>query len=196
MPRAIVLLVVFLDLLSAGILIPIQPFFAEALGARPALVTALEASYALTQFLMVPIWGRLSDRHGRRPVIRDRARADGAREAAGDGAVASDPAGGPPVARHGAVPRHLRHRGDVHLDLPAGRPALPRAGVGRDRGPRAASAPDQGRAIGLSNSMVAFGRVIGPAGAGVLLEQGLAFPFVLAAGLTSCAAALAMTLRR
>ncbi len=67
--RTIVLAVVFLDLVGAGILIPIQPFFAESLGADATRVTWLEASYAAMQLLMVPVWGRLSDRHGRRPLI-------------------------------------------------------------------------------------------------------------------------------
>lgn len=67
--RFVALTVVFIDLVSAGILIPIQPFFAESLGARPAVVTALEASYAGMQFLLVPVWGRMSDRHGRRPLV-------------------------------------------------------------------------------------------------------------------------------
>lgn len=60
---------IFLDLLGFGILIPIQPFYAEAFGARPFTVTMLGASYSAMQFLFAPLWGRLSDRIGRRPVI-------------------------------------------------------------------------------------------------------------------------------
>jgi len=65
----IVFLTVFLDLVGFGILIPIQPFFAERLGASPSVVTLLGASYSLMQFLFTPFWGRLSDRIGRRPVM-------------------------------------------------------------------------------------------------------------------------------
>lgn len=65
----VVFLTVFLDLIGFGIIIPIQPFFAIALGATPSLVTLLGASFSLMQFVFSPLWGRLSDRIGRRPVM-------------------------------------------------------------------------------------------------------------------------------
>ena len=58
-----------MDLIGFGVIIPISPFFAESLGANPALITLLGAVYSLTQFVFAPFWGRLSDRVGRRPVI-------------------------------------------------------------------------------------------------------------------------------
>ena len=60
---------VFLDLIGFGIIIPIQPFYAELLGASPAVVTLLGGAYSLMQFIFAPFWGRLSDRWGRRPII-------------------------------------------------------------------------------------------------------------------------------
>jgi MFS transporter, DHA1 family, tetracycline resistance protein len=66
---AIVFFTVFMDLVGFGIIIPIQPFFAETLGASPTLVTLLGASFSLMQFLFTPFWGRLSDRVGRRPIM-------------------------------------------------------------------------------------------------------------------------------
>jgi len=65
----IIFLTVFLDLLGFGILIPIQPFYAESFGARPAVVTLLSASFSLVQFLFAPLLGRLSDSVGRRPIM-------------------------------------------------------------------------------------------------------------------------------
>ena len=65
----LVFLTIFLDLLGFGIIIPIQPFYAEAFGASPTQVTWLGAAYSVMQFLFVPLWGRLSDRVGRRPVV-------------------------------------------------------------------------------------------------------------------------------
>lgn len=62
-------LTLFLDLLGFGIIIPIQPFYAESFGAAPAVVTLLGASYSLMQFIFAPLWGRWSDRIGRRPVV-------------------------------------------------------------------------------------------------------------------------------
>lgn len=65
----IVFLTIFLDLVGFGIIIPIQPFFAQKLGASPTVVTLLGASFSLMQFIFAPVWGRLSDRTGRRPVM-------------------------------------------------------------------------------------------------------------------------------
>lgn len=65
----IAFITIFLDLVGFGIIIPVQPFYAEAFGATPALVTWLGASYSLMQFLFAPLWGRISDRIGRRPVL-------------------------------------------------------------------------------------------------------------------------------
>lgn len=65
----LVFLTVFLDLVGFGIIIPIQPFYAEKLGASPTVITLLGASFSLMQFLFGSFWGRLSDRIGRRPVM-------------------------------------------------------------------------------------------------------------------------------
>ena len=65
----IVFFTLFLDLLGFGIIIPIQPFWAERFGAEPWLITLLGATYSLMQFLFVPWWGRLSDKLGRRPIM-------------------------------------------------------------------------------------------------------------------------------
>lgn len=65
----VVFFTLFLDLLGFGIIIPIQPFFAESFGAAPSVVTLLSASYSLMQLLFAPLWGRLSDRFGRRPIV-------------------------------------------------------------------------------------------------------------------------------
>jgi MFS family permease len=62
-------LTLFLDLLGFGILIPIQPFYAESFGATPQVATLLGASYSLMQLVFAPMWGALSDRVGRRPVV-------------------------------------------------------------------------------------------------------------------------------
>ena len=71
MSRALipVLLVVFLDLLGFGIVIPLLTFYSEDFGATPLQVTLLMAVYSLAQFAFAPLWGALSDRVGRRPVL-------------------------------------------------------------------------------------------------------------------------------
>jgi MFS transporter, DHA1 family, tetracycline resistance protein len=66
---ATIWLTLFLDLLGFGIVIPVLPYYASEHGASPAVVTLLSTSFSLAQFAMSPVLGRLSDRHGRRPVM-------------------------------------------------------------------------------------------------------------------------------
>lgn len=65
----ILLIIVFINLVGFGIIIPLLPFYGEHYGATPDQVTLLMAAYSLAQFVTAPIWGRLSDRHGRRPIL-------------------------------------------------------------------------------------------------------------------------------
>ena len=68
-PLGIVFTTVLIDLIGFGIVIPLLPLYAERFGASPTEIGLLTASFALMQFLFAPVWGRLSDRVGRRPVI-------------------------------------------------------------------------------------------------------------------------------
>lgn len=62
-------LIVFIDLVGFGIVIPLLPFYGEHYAATPAEVGLLMATYSAAQFVAAPLWGRLSDRVGRRPVL-------------------------------------------------------------------------------------------------------------------------------
>lgn len=66
---AILFVIVFIDLLGFGMVIPVMPLYAARLGASEAWVGLLSAGYSLMQFVFAPIWGRWSDRVGRRPVL-------------------------------------------------------------------------------------------------------------------------------
>jgi len=66
---AILFVIVFIDLLGFGMVIPVMALYAERLGASPSQTGWLMASYSLAQFVFAPLWGRLSDRHGRRPLL-------------------------------------------------------------------------------------------------------------------------------
>jgi MFS family permease len=65
----VLLLVVFINLVGFGLVIPLLPFYAKSLKAEPWQITALFSAYSLGQFFAEPFWGRLSDRIGRRPVL-------------------------------------------------------------------------------------------------------------------------------
>jgi MFS transporter, DHA1 family, tetracycline resistance protein len=58
-----------IDTLGFGILIPLVPYMADRFGAAPAIITPILGSYSLCQFVAAPLWGRLSDAHGRRPIL-------------------------------------------------------------------------------------------------------------------------------
>jgi MFS transporter, DHA1 family, tetracycline resistance protein len=66
---AILFLIVFIDLVGFGLVIPLLPFYAERFAATPFEMTALFAIYSAMSMLTAPLWGRLSDRVGRRPVL-------------------------------------------------------------------------------------------------------------------------------
>lgn len=68
-PLGIVFTTVVIDLIGFGLVLPILPLWAEEIGASPVQIGILTAAYAVAQLLFAPVWGRLSDRHGRRPVI-------------------------------------------------------------------------------------------------------------------------------
>src|SRR4029079_1024710 len=62
-------LAVVIDLLGFGLVIPFLPALARRLGASDFVATMPGAVYSVMQFAFIPIWGRLSDRIGRRPVL-------------------------------------------------------------------------------------------------------------------------------
>ena len=63
------LLTVFIDMVGFGIIIPLTPFWAERFGASPAVVTLLFATYSAFALVFSFVWGWLSDRWGRKPVL-------------------------------------------------------------------------------------------------------------------------------
>lgn len=66
---AIIFLTVFIDLIGFGIVLPLIPIYSRDFGATETLGGLIMASFSAMQFLFAPMWGRLSDRIGRRPVI-------------------------------------------------------------------------------------------------------------------------------
>jgi DHA1 family tetracycline resistance protein-like MFS transporter len=66
---AVLFLTVFIDLIGFGMVIPFLSFYAREYGASGTKVGAVVGIYSIMQFFFAPVWGRLSDRVGRRPVI-------------------------------------------------------------------------------------------------------------------------------
>lgn len=65
----ILFLVMFFVMVGFGIIIPVLPFLAEKVGGSPTELGLLMAVYSLMQLFFAPIWGRVSDRIGRKPVM-------------------------------------------------------------------------------------------------------------------------------
>jgi len=68
-PLLAIFLIVSVDVLGLTIILPLLPFYAEKLGASPAVVGMLVSTYALCQLIAGPILGRMSDHTGRRPLL-------------------------------------------------------------------------------------------------------------------------------
>jgi DHA1 family tetracycline resistance protein-like MFS transporter len=68
-PLLILALTLFIDMLGFGLILPLIPVYISHYGGGAWVGGMLLGCYSLMQFLTAPLWGRLSDRIGRRPVI-------------------------------------------------------------------------------------------------------------------------------
>ena len=68
---AVIFLTIFVDLLGFGMVLPLLPLYADQYAIDPSgwKIGLLMASFSFMQFLFAPLWGMLSDRVGRRPVL-------------------------------------------------------------------------------------------------------------------------------
>jgi DHA1 family tetracycline resistance protein-like MFS transporter len=64
-----IFIVVFVDLLGFGLILPLLPYYAETFGASPLVIGLIVASYAAASLVGAPLMGRLSDRYGRRRIL-------------------------------------------------------------------------------------------------------------------------------
>jgi multidrug resistance protein len=70
MGKLIVLMVTALvDTIGVVMIVPLLPFYAERFGATGIQIGLLIGSFSIAQLVSAPVWGRLSDRHGRRPTL-------------------------------------------------------------------------------------------------------------------------------
>nr|WP_281351820.1 MFS transporter [Altericroceibacterium indicum] len=65
----VLLLITFINIAGFGIVIPLLPFYGQSFGAPAWEITILFSAYSVGQFIGEPLWGRVSDRFGRKPVL-------------------------------------------------------------------------------------------------------------------------------
>jgi multidrug resistance protein len=66
---AVLIAVNFVDMIGFMIVLPLLPFYALKLHASPETIGRLIAAFSIAQLLAAPLWGRMSDRYGRRPAL-------------------------------------------------------------------------------------------------------------------------------
>src|SRR5436305_14802947 len=65
----VLMITAFVDMLGLAMIIPLLPFYATKLGASASVVGVLIAAFSIAQLASAPLWGRFSDRYGRRPAL-------------------------------------------------------------------------------------------------------------------------------
>jgi len=162
---------VALDLVGFGIILPVLPLYAERFGARPATIGLLLASFSVAQLLFAPVWGSVSDRIGRKPVL--------VLSLVGTavGSLVTGLAGSLPLLFAGRI-----------LDGMSG------ASVSVAQASVADLAPPQERArlFGLLGAAFGVGFVAGPALGALAALGGRRLPFLLAAGVAGVNAVAAI----
>jgi len=162
-PLLVIFFTIFLDLLGFGLVIPLLPFFATELGATGFQVGVVMTAYSGMQFLFAPMWGRLSDRIGRRPVLL--------------------------ISIAGNVAAMLLFAFSTNLVvffLARAFAGMSNANIGTAQAYIADITPPEERTKGMGLIGAAFGLgfVLGPAVGGVLASHSHAAPALVAAGLS------------
>src|SRR3989441_9786948 len=65
----VLMAVAFVDMIGLTLVLPLLALYALHLHATPTTIGLLTASFPIAQLLASPVWGRVSDRYGRRPAL-------------------------------------------------------------------------------------------------------------------------------
>ncbi|MFL6466381.1 MAG: MFS transporter [Pyrinomonadaceae bacterium] len=162
-PLLIVFLTIFIDLVGFGIVIPLLTFFAEEFHASPIDIGLLVASYSLMQFIFSPIWGNLSDRFGRRPVLFL--------------TIFASSIGYLMIGLAGSL--WMIYAGRILAGVMGGNLSTAQAYIAD-----VTSRENRARGMGLFGMAFGLGFILGPALAGILSKFGMRVPFLFAAALS------------
>jgi DHA1 family tetracycline resistance protein-like MFS transporter len=162
-PLLIVFLTIFIDLVGFGIVIPLLTFFAEEFHATPVDIGLLVASYSMMQFVFSPIWGNLSDRYGRRPILFL--------------TILGSSVGYLLIGIAGSL--WMIYAGRILGGVMGGNLSTAQAYIAD-----VTSRENRARGMGLFGMAFGLGFILGPALAGVLSKFGMRVPFLFAAALS------------
>lgn len=170
-PLVVIFTTVFIDLVGFGIVIPVLPFYAEGtrFNATPRMVGLLFASYSIMQLVFSPILGRLSDKHGRRPVLL----------------ISIIGTGIGFLILGFAKTLLMLFVGRILDGITGGNISTAQAYIAD-----ITTKEDRAKGMGLLGAAFGLGFILGPALGGILSRWGIEVPFLFAAGLCFANAAL------
>lgn len=162
-PLLVIFFTIFIDLVGFGIVIPLLTFYAEEYNATPLDVGLLVSSYSLMQFIFSPIWGNLSDRFGRKPILFV--------------TILGSSIGYLILGFAGSLA--MIYFGRILAGITGGNLAAAQAYIAD-----VTTRENRARGMGLFGMAFGLGFILGPALAGVLSKFGMHVPFLFAAGLS------------
>lgn len=165
-PLLPIFLIVLVDVLGFGIVIPLLPHYALHFGASPLVATTLVSVYAVCSLISTPIIGKLSDQYGRKPLLLY--------SLAGTGIGF--------IVLGFSTSLWMVFIGRILPGLSAGNLSIAQAYISDNTAPE-----DRTKAFGIIGVAFGIGFMAGPALGGWLGEIELHLPFIVAAGMSAVA---------
>jgi DHA1 family tetracycline resistance protein-like MFS transporter len=182
-----IFLVVFIDLLGFGLILPLLPFYAESYSASVVLIGLLTASYSAAQLIGAPILGRLSDRFGRRPILLMSISGTlfgflllGFADPLGRAVAHLFSGGSASIALQNSVILGIMFSSRIIDGLTGGNITVAQAYISD-----VTDQKDRAKGLGLIGAAFGLGFILGPAAGGLLSTWGFAVPAFAAAGLAT-----------